>query len=227
MASRRQRGLTIVELLVGLAIGLFIVACATALLVSQLQAWRALVVQGRLMQDLGVACDVITRDLRRAGYWGDAAASAWPGGASGAAANPYTALAPAAAASDAVSFRFSRDLHAGAGVDANEQFGFRLRHGVIEMMLGGGNWQALTDPGSVVVTAFSVTPSLQQIALQGFCAKPCPEGAGVCAPQQLVRSLSVLISARSAGGAGVVRTVRTVRSEVQLRNDTIVGACRP
>ena len=31
-------------------------------------------------------------------------------------------------------------------VDSNERFGFRLRNGAIEMQLGDGNWQALTDP---------------------------------------------------------------------------------
>ena len=41
----------------------------------------------------------------------------------------------------------------------NEQFGFRLRNGALEMQLGAGNWQALTDSGTVTVTAFSATPS--------------------------------------------------------------------
>ena len=76
------RGLSLVELLVGLALGLFVVAAATTLLAAQSREQRLLVTENRLMQDLRTASDIITRDVRRAGYWGAAAA------ASGAASNP-------------------------------------------------------------------------------------------------------------------------------------------
>ena len=222
MRCPRQRGFSIVELLVGLAIGLFIVATAMGLLVGRLQEHRALLLQSRLMQDLRVAAEIITRDLRRAGYWGDASAAIWHHGASGAAANPYTAFTPAEAASDAVRFRSSRDMAENHRLDGNEEFGFRLRDGAIEMLLGEGGWQALTDNTTVVVTAFSIVPRLQEIALHGFCANPCPSGASHCLPRQQVRSVAVTISGRSATDSAVVRNVR---SELRLRNDAIVGRC--
>ena len=222
MRVRRQRGLTIVELLVGVALGLFIVAVATTLLVSRVHEHRALLIESRLMQDLRAAGDLITRDLRRAGYWGDAAAAVWRRGAGTPIANPYTAMSPSSAASDAVSFLFSRDTTENHHVDGNEHFGFRLRKGVIEMLLGSGNWQALTDAGTVEVIAFDITPDVQEIALNGFCAKDCPPGSIDCPPKQQVRSLAVLISGRSTADSTVTRTVR---SQVRLRNDTIVGNC--
>jgi prepilin peptidase dependent protein B len=221
MPVRRQRGLSIVELLIGLALGLFIVATATTLLLGRLQGHRELLLQSRLMQDLRVAADVVTRDLRRAGYWGEASAAVRPSAASGARSNPYTLLSPADHASDAVTFRFSRDEHEDHGVDANEHFGFRLQHGVIEMLLGG-RWQALTDSATLIVTTFRITPGLQEIALDGFCAEPCAPASTVCPPRQLVRSLAVSISGRAATDPAMVRTVR---SHVRLRNDTIVGRC--
>jgi len=214
-----QAGVSLVELLVGVAIGLFIVAVGMTLLTGNLRENRAQVVESRLMQDLRTASDLLSRDLRRAGYWGDAAAGVWQRGASGVTANPYTAVAPLSAASDAVSFRFSRDAAENHSVDSNEQFGFRLRAGTLEMMLGSGNWQALTDPATLTVTAFSVTPSVQEIALDGFCAEAC--SAGSC-PKQQVRSLAVNLTARSATDATVVRTMR---HNVRLRNDAISGSC--
>jgi prepilin peptidase dependent protein B len=216
-----QRGLTLIELLVGLAIGLFIVAVAITLLSSHLHEQRALTLDTRLLQDLRATADLVARDLRRAGHWGDAAAGVWGSGASAVAANPYSAVSPAAAASDAVSFRFSRDASENHQVDTNEKFGFRLRKGVIEMLLGA-SWQAVTDADTLVVSEFKVEPVVQETLLERLCLAPCPPSSSTCPPRQQVRSLDIVISGHAANDSKVVRSVRV---SVRLRNDAIVGAC--
>jgi prepilin peptidase dependent protein B len=220
--SHGQRGLSLIELMVGLTIGLFISAIAGTLLASHVRENRSLLLEARLMQDLRSAADIITRELRRAGYWGGASSGVWAAGGSGIAANPYAAVAPGAAASDAVSFRYSRDSTENNNVDSNEEFGFRLRSGTIEMLLGAGGWQALTDAGTLNVTTFSVTPSIEYIELQSACSKACPVGSTVCPPRQAVRSLALLVTGRSANDTHVTRSVR---SRVRLRNDLFTGAC--
>ena len=205
----RQRGLSLIELMIGVAIALFIVAGGSTLLVGHLRENRALLLDARLTQDLRTAADVITRDLRRAGYWGHA--GPW--------ANPYAALAPGAAASDAVSLRYSMDAAENDAVDSNEQFGFRLRAGAIELQLGAGNWQALTDATTLTVTTFSVTPEVQDVSLAAFCPSACT--AGSC-PHQQVRSLAVVITAALASDA---RVTRTVRSNARVRGDALIGQC--
>ena len=219
-----QRGLSLVELLVGVAIALFIAATGATLLAGNLRENRNLLLEARLMQDLRTATDVISRDLRRAGYWGAATDGVWTAAvaASGVAANPYVALAPGAAASDAVSFRYSRDAVENNLVDGNEQFGFRLRNRVIEMLLGAGNWQALTDAGTLDITEFSVTPAVQQIDLRAYCTQPCPAGSLTCPPRQQVRSLALVVTGRSTTDASVTRSLH---SNVRLRNDAVSGAC--
>ena len=211
-----------VELLVGMTIGLVVIAAALALLVNRIQVHRAALLQSRLMQDLRVAANVVSRDLRRAGYWHDAAAGVAAPGAGAAMANPYAAVTLESDPSDAVSFRYSRDASEDHEIDANEQFGFRLRRGTLEMLLGAGNWQALTDSTTLVITAFSITPALQEIGLEGFCAKACPPGETACRPRQVVRSLAVSISGHASTDPRVVRSLQTV---VRLRNDAVVGAC--
>ena len=62
-------------------------------------------------------------------------------------------------------------------VDGNERFGFRLRSGAIELQLGDGNWQALTDPATLTVTAFEVEPRTEETSLERFCAEPCAAGS--------------------------------------------------
>lgn len=211
-----QRGLSLVELMLGLALGLFVVAAAMALLASQIREQRSLAVEHRLLQELRSASDVIARDLRRAGHWGaaDAAAPA----ASAAAANPYAALSAAPAASDAIGFRYSRDAVENGAVDPNEEFGVRLRHGVVELLLGTA-WQALTDVGTVTVETLRITPSVVTTSLGDHCSD-CV--APACAPQQQVRSVEVLLTARASADATVVRSLR---SEVRVRNDLVSAGC--
>ncbi len=221
-ARSAQSGVSMVELLVGTAIALFIATTGATLLAGNLRENRSLLLEARLMQDLRTAADLITRDLRRAGYWGAATDGVWLTGATAVGANPYVALAPGAAASDAVSFRYSRDAIENNLVDRNEQFGFRLRSGVIEMQLGAANWQALTDASSISVTEFSVTPTVHDIDLQGFCATECRAGDAACPPRHQVRSLALVLSARLAHDGSVTRSIH---SNVRLRNDRVVGAC--
>jgi prepilin peptidase dependent protein B len=216
---RRQRGLSMVELMIGVAIGLVVAAAAAKLLAGHIFESRKLLLEARLMQDLRTATDLVTRDLRRAGHWGAAASGVWAAGASGVLANPYAALAADTAASDAVSFQFSRDSIENHTVDSNERFGFRLRNGAIDMKLGAAPWQALTDAGSLTVTAFDIAPTVQRISLAGYCARAC---TGSTCPEQQVRSLAVHISAQAVNDASVTRSLH---SAVRLRNDTLTGAC--
>jgi type IV pilus assembly protein PilW len=215
-------GFSLVELLVGLSVGLVIAAGATAFLATTLREQRAVLLESRLMQDLRTAADVVARDLRRAGYWASAPDGAWLPGARTAVANPYAAITPAGAASDAVGFAYSCDAAENDVLDGNEQFGFRLRSGAIQMQLGAGNWQALTDAGTLVVTAFDVMPEVQVVSLEAACPAACPASSAACPPRLLVRSLAVHIAGHALADPAVLREMR---SSVRLRNDPVVGAC--
>ena len=219
---RPAHGFTLVELLVGLALGLLVVAAGTLLLAQQLREQRALLVEARLMQDLRTAADLVARDLRRAGHWGDAGAGVWSAAAAPR-ANPYAALAPAAAASNAASYAYSRDATENNVLDANEQFGLRLRNGAIELQLGAGNWQALTDATLLTITALEITPVLEDaIDLGALCPRPCAAGDAACPPRQFVRSVTLRIAARALSDATVSRSLQ---ARVRLRNDALAGAC--
>ena len=220
---RSDRGTTIVELLVGLAIGLVVIAGAATLLARQLHEQRALLAETRLTQDLRNATDLIARDLRRAGYWGDATAGVWSHGAAPL-ANPYAAVASMAAASDTVRFAYSRDGVEDQAVGDAERTGFRLHGHTIEARLGD-HWQALTDASTLVVTAFELMPNVDDIDLSALCARPCDAAAaaaGTCPPRQQVRRVTVRIAGHAAGAA---RPVRSAQAQVRLRNDAIDGTC--
>ncbi len=178
------------------------------------------------MQDLRATADLMARDLRRVGYWGAADHGVWQreamAGAPGPAVNPYTVMTTSTAAAPTIAFRYSRDAVENHLVDDNEQFGYRLRNGVLELKLGTSPWQAMTDITTMRVTRFEITPSEQQHSLAGSCTAPCTSSDTSCPPQLHVRSLMLTLTALGIGESTVERSVRT---RVRLRNDTVTGHC--
>jgi prepilin peptidase dependent protein B len=222
VTHRNQGGLSMVELMVAVAIGLIVIAVAFSFISRHLRESRAVQVELRLMQDLRSTADLIARDLRRAGHWGNASAGVWQRDAEVMAVNPYAFVTIAA---NDVAFNFSRDAVDNNTVDTNENFGFRLRVGVVEFLLGNGNWQALSDANTVTVTSFTVTPSVQHVSLEGMCATACSaadSANATCPPQQHIRSLNIALVGQAVSDSKVKRSVQNA---VRLRNDAITGRC--
>lgn len=238
--SRSQVGLSIVELLVGVAVGLFLVAGAVTLFVSNLGNSRQLLLEARVNQDLRAAADLITRDLRRAAYWGNAlSGTVASGSTSTTTPNPYRAIS---FGTGLVEYAFSRDA---AGAEDNtlendEQFGFRRTVqggvGVIQLKLGADNWQTITDPQTIDVTDMNVTPTETTVDVRDACARACCSdadvAAGTCAvatiaagatcPSIRVRQYQLVLTANATGNAAVARTLQT---RVRPRNDEYNGVC--
>ena len=220
---RRTRGVSLVGLLVGTAIGLVVVAAAGGVVATHQRDQRAVLAEARLMQDLRATAELVARDLRRAGHWSAAASGVrLDGDASTPLVNPHASISPALVATSAVALSFSNGTHDASAVDDSERYGFRLRAGAVEIQLGAGNWQALNDPATLVVTTFRVEPSVDEVSLASFCAAPCAAGSVVCPPRQQVRSFAVSLVGRGANDAAVVRSLHT---RVRARNDAVVGRC--
>jgi prepilin peptidase dependent protein B len=205
----RQAGLSLVEMMVSLALGLFVTTIGLAGLAGHLRESRSLGLDARVSQDLRAAADLMVRNLRRAGHWREAGSAVRSG-----AANPHGAchVAPALA------FAYQRDDDA-----ASSHFAYRLREGVIEVQMGQGHWQALTDAGSVTVTALRLTPETVEHRLDGFCTKPCGDDAGATGPpRQQQRRLQLRIEAHAAHDTGLRRQIDAT---VHAHNDVTVGSC--
>ncbi len=214
------RGLSLVELMVGLVVSLIVVGGAISMMVRmQTTTWR-LLYETRLNQDLRAAADVVVRDLRRGGFWGNAIQGTLAVGAgSTVAQNPYAALSNSS--SDGVSYRFSRDAIENNALDDAERFGFRLRDGVLQMQTSNNVWQDLTDDKNLLVTALTITPTLTTLALGSICSKPCAAGTPNC-PASTVRSLAVILTGQAVRNSAVVRSINLT---VRLRNDESAGQC--
>lgn len=215
----RQRGLSIVELMVGITIGLIVVAAATLVMTNQVVDNRRLLLETQLQQDLRASADIITRELRRSGAMLQEAAlfTVWHPGLTGDVfANPRaTPLTPTSGTSSQTTFSY----HAAVGV-LGTPYGFRLNNGVIQTQLQAGGWQDLTDSRAMEVTTFDIT-RLADTSLRVPCPKPCVDGTASCWPTVNVRNLVVSIAARSRTAPEIDRSVRT---QVRVRNDHFVFA---
>jgi type IV pilus assembly protein PilW len=212
-----QRGMSLVELMVGVALGLFLVAGASTLFVSHLNNSRRLLLEARLNQDLRATADLITRDLRRAGYWGNALQGTVATGAgSTTTPNPYSAVTPGVST---ISYEFSRGTEDNT-LSSNEQFAFDLNSGKIRM-LTGGTPQDVTDPDTMTVTAFTITPTETAVDIRDSCAVTCTGGS---CPTITVRQYDISITGQAAHDPTVTRTMQT---SVRVRNDLFAGTCPP
>ena len=217
-AAPAQRGLSLVELLVGVALGLFLVAGASTLFVSHLNNGRRLLLEARLNQDLRAAADLITRDIRRAGYWGNSLAGTLAtGAASTTALNPYRVVNTPN--SSTITYGFSRDTTENNFQDANEEFGFVLTSGAIRMQIANGTTQEVTDPSTLTVTAFTIAPTVTAVDVRDACAKTC---TGSTCPTITVRQYLVTITGQAARDPTVTRTMQT---RARVRNDLFAGTC--
>lgn len=213
--SRRVgRGLSLVELMVGIVVGLFVVAAASMLVSSQLGENRRLLLETQVQQDLRATADIIARELRRTGAWNES----WNGLAFAGSPAQYNALNAVSAAASVptsdITFGYQRSMFQVG------QWRFFLSNGVIRTKVDPGPnvpLQDLTDANVMVVDAFQVT-MVPLTTVRIPCPKLCPGGGVDCWPEQTVHEFVVDITAHARADASVVRSIR---SRVRQRNDKI------
>ena len=181
---RRQLGLTLVEMLVGLSVGVIVIGGAITVYSSSVQSGSDTLKSSRLNQEIAGLMLVIANDVRRAGYWEFGASPAFQ-------LNPFSQPNATALvvvddmASDTVqaetgqgsclTYAYDATYLAGNNpgvLDTTDLFGFRLNNGVVQMRqtgvvdgaacVGGtcqscqnGTWANVTDPNLVEVTALN------------------------------------------------------------------------
>jgi prepilin peptidase dependent protein B len=164
-----QRGFSLVELLIGLAIGMIVLAGLTVLFIANLRSSSDMVASARLNQDLSALMTIMVNDVRRAGFAGGDATLY--GGAFGSNAD-LNIVEDDGRACILLSYDRSRN----ATLEDNEFGGFRLNaDGSVSMRSSctpadpadetdacytdctNGDWERLTDPGVIRITDFTVT----------------------------------------------------------------------
>ncbi len=219
--------------MVGAAIGLFILGGAIALYGAIARAGSISLMEAQLSTELRGAMDLITRDLRRAGYWaGEPDLDPVTG-------NPFTAgqydltvdAVGGEPADSCITFGYDRDQDKRVGVgsrgtpgkftdtDNLEQLGFRLHDGAVEARVSGsgpdcrqGRWQDVTNRNvEITLLRFVLRRNAINLSRPG---NDCSD-SDYCRQARLVEI--------TLGGQLVNRqqTQRTLISAVQIRNDRL------
>ena len=66
----KQRGLTLIELLIAMLIGTLLILGATSMFIANKRVYKEVDYQGRLAENIRFAMEMMTRDLRMAGFVG-------------------------------------------------------------------------------------------------------------------------------------------------------------
>ena len=208
---RRQYGTSLIELMIGSAVGLIVLSGVTAIYANTAQINAKGLGLVRLNQELNAALYLMTRDLRRSGYW------AGQPGLDSMGDNPFffpeNALRvgqhPKEERFSCVIFSYDLNGDKQVGVGSNstnsphysdrnqERFGFRLRNRAIQMRSGGrdfdctgGYWQSVTEP-DVEITELRFV--LQEDCRNLFDAtEPCASDL----PAQYLRKVDIHLSGR-------------------------------
>lgn len=222
LMRQRRRGVTIVELMVGVAVGLLVLAGALSLFVTNTVNSGMLLGKARMAQDLRAAADLVARDLRRAAYWGHAIDGTHAvGSGSAAPRNPYADVS--GSTSDGLRYAFTRDAAENDTLDDAEQFGFRVQQGALQMRTSASNWQDVTDRRAVRIAddGLRITATSITLPLGHLCARTCTAGTPNC-PTTTVRRFDITLTGQSIADASVTRNAT---ASVRVRNDALAGQC--
>lgn len=161
---RAQRGLSLIELMVSIVIGLIVVLGAIQVYITTARGGIDSTRSNRLTQDLRAVLGIMMDDVRRAGHMADPTALA---------TNPFTVVVGGRTdllvTANCVRYSYDATWNGGAAnvVDAGTDFaGFRYAGNAVQFMVSTTNnstancnddlgWENVTDPSVVNVTAMS------------------------------------------------------------------------
>lgn len=153
MTVKRQHGETLMGLLVGLSVGLVVLAAGSALLAHQLRGHRMALQDSHLHHDLRSAMDWMARELRKAQY----SAKAWETRSPTACVDTFCdGVEDFSIEDDWIDF--SHDRNHNGEQDNDECMGFRLADQQLMAKRScnlSGDWQAITDRANLEITTLS------------------------------------------------------------------------
>lgn len=228
MISRiRQAGFSIMEVMVAMSIGLVVTASMVTLMANSLSNTSRIVKMNKLTEELRTTMQLMSRDVRRSSYTANAVYCFGNPDCStlGSVGSAGSVLLPGDVtigdANDCLTFNLDRDHDGDATEDGAGGFRRVVTAGVgqIETWIGGAspdcdaddaNWVALTDPGQIDVTAFTVDDALS------YNEVLLADGDGNVLTMQRVRRISMVVQARLTIDNSITRTIENT---IKVRNN--------
>lgn len=216
---KKKLGFTFTEMMVALAINAFILSALIAIFAANVNHYRRSLNQNRLNHQLQTAMDIMVNDIRRAGYSGTASDDI------GLDQNTNAFVASSVditvnGSNNCILFAYDHNNNGALpSISSNiddERYGFRLDNQTLQSRPPGAtfdcnapsnNWENMTDPGFIQVTALSFTLNSTAITV----------GPGT---QGLIqRSVDISITGRLTSDNSITKTLT---QHVRIRNDKFI-----
>jgi len=142
--NRAQSGFTLVEMMISSLIGSLAMAGAISVFTVTVKNNGDGLKRVRLGQELRTIMDVMTRDIRRAGYWENA---------DGITANPFATLS---VNNNCVTYSY--DFNGNALPQNEDRFGFKFDNSAVKYRQNGAacnsnnDWILISDPNTISIT---------------------------------------------------------------------------
>jgi prepilin peptidase dependent protein B len=221
-SRRSQRGLSVIELMIGVTLGLFIIGGALAMMLSNINGSRTMLLEARINQDMRATADIIARDLKRSGYWGSSINGVTiTFGATAASINPYSSITCTSCingTSSQIEYGYTKDVTENNALDNTEKFCFRVLNNGVQMQTSNGSWQPITDTSILKITQLGIVETSTSVDISTACATAPSSNF----PTLYVRQYDIVLTGQSTTDA---RIVRTLNNRVRVRNDRLTGAC--
>jgi len=218
LTPKKISGFTLVELLIALALNAILFAALLAMFTSNLYHYTKTVNINRLNQQLQQTLELMSDDIRRAGYWANAANDV----GTGANNNPFMATAVDITVTGGNCILFAYD-HASNGtlpaisttID-DDRYGYRLSGTAVQERPPGAtfactaaanNWENITDPNVVKITALSFTLNTSTVTTG-------PGAQGIT-----LRSVDISLTGQLVSDATITKTIT---QHVRIRNDKFI-----
>lgn len=213
----KAAGFTLTELLIALTINLIVFAALITIVLSTLNHHRKSINMNRLNQQLQNAITLMSNDIRRAGYWANAASDVGLHQNN----NPFMATGMDLSISGScILLSYDRDNNGTAPAISStiddERYGFRLSGQTLQARPPGApfdcatataNWENITDSNVVQVTGLSFTLTTRNITTG-------PGTRGIT-----MRSVDISLTGCLTSDATICKTFT---QHVRIRNDKYI-----
>lgn len=232
---RHQKGVSLIELMVGMVIGLIIVAAAGSIFITAMRGGADATRSAKLNMELRGAMNTMVSEIRRAGYHATTTSTDTT-------ANPFMQATTNLSIPSASCVLFAYDADQSGGSNTTDFFGFKKNGDAISMRSGGtapttsdgcevgtDSWEKITDDNNVVVDSltFTNTDDLFQCWNTNTNASetaPCTAGKpvyiGAAAGSRLVETRSVIVALTGHHKADPLTKI-SLTQQVRVRNDKI------
>lgn len=220
-------GFSLVELMISIVVGLIVVAGVISIFSSTIKSYTDNLRMTRLNQELRVAMDLMGRDIRRAGYRGDANVAL----ISSLDPNPYALMGSqdnlTITGGNCITFSYDKDGDYSSAsppppgkvalVESEDRSGFWLQSGAIQWRHGAsspstvcssntGNWNSITDGNTVNITALNFS----------FVPYPPPRIRIASGVFRIIRGVTITLTGELVNDPNIKRTITET---VRVQND--------